>query len=134
MCILAVADTPTLILYITIYKRLSNEALSFLKNIDDSGKQIAISSMTLVEIVYLAEKDRISQDLLDFVVSFFDDIDSSLVEIVINNQIAQTMKQIPREQIPEMPDRIISATALYLEVPLITNDLKIRSSLVQTIW
>ena len=134
MSIHAVADTHTLIWYITNDKRLSNEAISFLTDIDDSSKQVAISSMTLVEIVYLAEKGRISQDMLDIVVSFFDDIDSSLVEISIDHEIAQAMTQIPREQIPEMPDRIISATALYLEVPLITSDLKIRNSLVPTIW
>ena len=30
--------------------------------------------------------------------------------------------------IPEMHDRFIAATALYLDLPLITNDLEIRES------
>jgi len=48
---------------------------------DDSEDQVAISSMTLVEIVYLAERSRIHPDLLEIVLSFLDDPDGSLVEI-----------------------------------------------------
>jgi predicted nucleic acid-binding protein len=33
-----------------------------------------------------------------------------------------------------MPDRIIAATALYLGVPLVTRDGKIRAADVETIW
>jgi len=43
------------------------------------------------------------------------------------------MKQIPREIVPDMPDRIIAATALQLQLPLISCDSKIRKVL-NTIW
>jgi predicted nucleic acid-binding protein len=36
-------------------------------------------------------------------------------------------------QIPDMPDRIIAATAVHLNVPLISRDGKIRVSGVNTI-
>lgn len=39
-----------------------------------------------------------------------------------------------RQIVPEMPDRIISATALYLNLPLITRDAQIIASIVETIW
>jgi predicted nucleic acid-binding protein len=49
--------------------------------------------------------------------------------------ISETMQQIDRQIVPEMPDRIIAATALYLDLPLITRDLKIQAlSNLQTIW
>ncbi len=35
---------------------------------------------------------------------------------------------------PDMPDRIIGATALHLGLPLITRDGKIRASDLRTIW
>jgi predicted nucleic acid-binding protein len=36
--------------------------------------------------------------------------------------------------VPEMPDRIIAATALYLGVPLVTQDLRIPATSLSTIW
>ncbi len=44
------------------------------------------------------------------------------------------MMAIPRDQVPDMPDRIIAATAAHLGVPLISRDGKIRASSVTTIW
>ena len=40
-----------------------------------------------------------------------------------------------RATVPEMPDRIIAATALHLNAPLITRDHKIQAlQNVQTLW
>ena len=48
--------------------------------------------------------------------------------------ISTSLRQIPRAAVPDMPDRIIAATALALELPLVTRDGKIRASNVETIW
>ena len=39
-----------------------------------------------------------------------------------------------RAQVPDMPDRIIAATALSLGLPLVTRDGRIRDSGIRTIW
>jgi len=45
------------------------------------------------------------------------------------------IRQIPGETVPEMPDRIIAATALSLNLPLVTRDLKIQAlTNLKTIW
>ncbi len=45
------------------------------------------------------------------------------------------IRQIPSETMPEMPDRIIAATSLSLNLPLVTRDLKIQSlTNLKTIW
>jgi PIN domain nuclease of toxin-antitoxin system len=45
------------------------------------------------------------------------------------------LSAIPRADIPDMPDRIITATAYQLGFPLITKDEKIRNSrVVPVIW
>jgi predicted nucleic acid-binding protein len=44
------------------------------------------------------------------------------------------MALINRDSIPDMPDRIIAATALHLGVPLISRDAKIRASNIATVW
>jgi predicted nucleic acid-binding protein len=59
----------------------------------------------------------------------------NLVVVPLDPPVAKAFTQIPREIVPEMGDRIIAATALYLGLPLVTKDHKIRNlSNIQTIW
>lgn len=44
------------------------------------------------------------------------------------------MRLVPRADVPDMPDRIVAATAVYFGVPVISRDARIRASNVQTIW
>ncbi len=44
------------------------------------------------------------------------------------------MLQVPREAIPDMPDRIVAATAIHLAVPILSRDGRIHTSRIQTIW
>jgi predicted nucleic acid-binding protein len=46
----------------------------------------------------------------------------------------QSLRQVGRSQIPDLPDRIIAATGLYLNVPVISRDRRIQSSTIDTIW
>ena len=48
--------------------------------------------------------------------------------------MAVAVRQIDRVAVPELPDRIIAATALHLGVPLLTRDERIRVSGVPTVW
>jgi predicted nucleic acid-binding protein len=47
---------------------------------------------------------------------------------------AAAVEPIDRNLVPDMPDRIIAATALSLRTVLISRDRKIRSSQIHTIW
>jgi len=60
--------------------------------------------------------------------------DALLVEIPFARNIALTLRQVDRSQIPDLPDRIIAATALYLNVLLISRDRRIQLSSIDTIW
>ena len=60
--------------------------------------------------------------------------DALLVEIPFDRNIALTLRQVDRSQIPDLPDRIIAATALYLNVPVISRDRGIQLSSIDTIW
>ncbi|MDJ0636239.1 MAG: hypothetical protein QNJ34_23865 [Xenococcaceae cyanobacterium MO_188.B29] len=57
-----------------------------------------------------------------------------LTEIPLDRNIVKALTQIERTQIPELPDRIIAATALYFQVPVISRDSRIKLSNIQTIW
>jgi PIN domain nuclease of toxin-antitoxin system len=57
-----------------------------------------------------------------------------LKEASFTGEVVETIRQVPRADIPDMPDRIVAATALYLGVPVISRDGRIRSSNVQAVW
>jgi PIN domain nuclease of toxin-antitoxin system len=44
------------------------------------------------------------------------------------------MRQVPRSEVPDLPDRIVAATGVYLGVPVISRDRMIRAASLKTIW
>ena len=54
--------------------------------------------------------------------------------VPVDEDIAFAIQQIPRDAVPDMPDRLIAASSLVLGVPLVTSDGKILSALSTTIW
>ncbi|MEG4226335.1 PIN domain-containing protein [Microcoleus sp. N9_B2] len=98
------------------------------------GNQVAFSSITLAEIVYLSERGRINSTTLDLLLREVESDDALLVEIPFDRNIALSLRQVDRSQIPDLLDRIIAATALYLNVPVISRDRRIQLSSIDTIW
>lgn len=129
-----VADTHTAIWYATADSLLSPAAKSFIDAAQAERQQIGLSSITLVEMVYLQEKGRIRPTTLTAVLALLDEIVPVLAERPVNRSISATVARINRAQIPDMPDRIIAASALSLNVPVSSRDRRIASSGIPTIW
>ena len=129
----AVADTHA-VMYIFADSRLSVTARTIIEERAAQGNQVAFSSITLAEIVYLSERGRINSTTLDLLLRVVESDDALLVEIPFDRNIALTLRQVDRSQIPDLPDRIIAATALYLNVPVISRDRRIQLSSIDTIW
>ncbi|MEG4486507.1 type II toxin-antitoxin system VapC family toxin [Microcoleus sp. D2_18a_B4] len=130
----AVADTHAVIWYIFADARLSVAARTTIEQIAAEGNQVAFSSITLAEILYLSERGRINSTTLDLLLREVESDEALLVEIPFDRNIALTLRQVDRSQIPDLPDRIIAATALYLNVPVISRDRRIQLSSIDTIW
>ena len=130
----AVADTHAVIWYLFDQPRLSARSSSIFTKAEETGDQIAVSSITFVEIVYLIEKGRISATTLERLDDELWKPDALLLEVFLDLQISKTMAAVSRDAIPDMPDRIIAATALHLGVPLISRDRRIQLSAVETVW
>ncbi|OCY13130.1 MAG: PIN domain protein [Microcystis aeruginosa CACIAM 03] len=113
----AVLDTHAVIWYLYADQRLSNLARQTIEQIGNSGDTVAVSSITLAEIVYLGEKGRISAQTIERLLIELDRENSILIEIPLARNIVVTMGGIERSDVPDLPDRIIAATALYLNVP-----------------
>lgn len=132
--IAAIADTHAVVWYLFDDSRLSVEAGAFIEVSAQRGNAIGVSSITLVEIIYLTEKGRIPPQTLDLIATAFQSADNVLVDVPFDLGVALVLPQIPWSVVPDMPDRIIAATALYLNVPVISRDGKIQASNLQTIW
>ena len=130
----AVADTHTIVWYLFGDPRLSRPALETMEEIAASDDHVAISSITLVEIVYLIEKAKLGVNALDQVDRALDDPNPMLLVAPLEREVVTAMKDIERSVVPALPDRVIAATAHALRVPLITKDARIWKSAVDTIW
>jgi len=130
----AVADTHAIIWYLFEDGRLSRVAKEFLDDAAQSGEQIGISAISLTEIVYLVEKAKINPETLERLLQSIEAGNAALVEIPVTGKIASRTREVSRDIVPDMPDRIIAATALELSVPIISRDGKIKASGLKTIW
>ena len=54
--------------------------------------------------------------------------------VPLDEQIAMKMTEVPRQNLPDLPDRVIAATALFYNIPVLSRDSRIRSSDIKTIW
>ena len=132
--IAGVADPHTAIWYLFNDDRLSLVAGDFIDRAAADGYRIAISSISLAEIVYLIEKARIPVNVYTELKTALADPEHVFKEAAFTSEVVEAMRQVPRDAIPDMPDRIVAATAVYFGVPVISRDGKIRTSFVQTIW
>ena len=130
-----VADTHAIIWYLRGPEKLSINAVTSLDNALNNGESIFISAISIVEMNYLVEKNRIPTGSLEQLLQLIDDPLVNLVVVPLDTPVAIAFTQIPRDVVPEMGDRIIAATSLYLGLPLVTKDHKIRNlSNIETIW
>ncbi len=128
------ADTHALLWYLFDPGRLSQPASAALDQAVSGGDRIVISAISLVETVYLVEKGRLPDVVLPRLTGALSAPDAELAVAPLTREVAEALPKIPRNIVPDMPDRIIAATALLLDVPLVTRDQKIRAARLTTIW
>ena len=129
-----VTDTHALIWYLEDSPRLGPAARKAFDACDRGEAIVYVPTICLVEIVYLHEKGRIPADLKAQLDAELQAGTSGLVLTALNAEVASTVARVARDEVPDMPDRIIAATALYLGLPLISRDCRIRLSNTNTIW
>lgn len=131
---MVVADTHVIIWNALAPEKLSKKAR---KHFDEANESdgIVFCDISLWEISMLMEKERLEIDVpfLEFI-----DLIKMTVHYIykpISPEIAEVSAMISQELNSDPADRLISATSICLNVPLITADNRIRRSRkVETIW
>ena len=113
--------------------KLSKKAVVAIEDARNTDRPLFISDITLFEVANLIGRQRVVIHIsLD---SFLEELESWLVVVSINRQIASLSVQLPDAYPSDPMDRLIGATAMVKGLPLITADERIRKSKVlETIW
>lgn len=133
------ADTNAIVWYLFDSGRLSTPAKTALATAASNGR-ILISAITLVELDYLAGRKSFPYaGALGHLVALLDDPAMPLEILPLTFGVAKVLGKVVRDEVPDMPDRIIGATAVAHQLPLVTADAKLLSSaslgaLVPVIW
>ena len=129
-----VTDTHALIYHLYNAKKLSNKVRDIFSRTDAGEYKIIVPAIVLVEIIFLAEKGRIAQDAADHIIKLLQGADNYRIA-PLDLDIAFALKMVDRTIVPDMPDQIITATALHLGLPLLTRDSQIAQfSRVDVVW
>ena len=132
--IVAIADTHAAIWYLFSDPRLGSAASAFIDATIANGDHIGVSAISLAEMVYLIEKGRIPANALTDLHAAIADPNAVLQHVPLDENVAMKMREVSRQDIPDLPDRVIAATAQLRGVPVLSRDSRIRTSTVQTIW
>ncbi len=129
-----VLDTHAVVWYLLGSDQLPEATYSLIDSAAAKGEPTYVSAISVVEIIYLLERQRIAATALDRLAQELNS-DYPLFTIVpLDYQVAERLREVPRSIVPDMPDRIIAATALQLGVSLVTRDRRIQAAGIQTIW
>ena len=115
------------------YAKISPRAQSAIEEARQKGRGLAVCGITLVEIARLASHGRIH--LTPDLEIFLSEVERHFVVLPITGSIALQASNLPTRYPRDPVDRIIGATALIEDIPLLTADRDIRNSrAIPTIW
>lgn len=129
-----VADSHAIVWYVQGSTRLSEDAAVALAEAE-AADGIVVSVATLVDLWYVTQTTQgVTVDDLARLRSTM--VTSPKVDLhPIYLAVADAAVSIPRAALGDPWDRFILATALALELPLVTRDAKIqKTALVETVW
>lgn len=130
----AVLGTHAAIWYLLDTRNLSETVFSLIDGATASDVPTYISAVSLVEVIYLVERGRIARNAFERFVDALGQNNPSFKVFPLDYNVASALRSIPRDVVPDMPDRIIAATTLHLGLPLVTRDRRLQAAGIQTIW
>jgi PIN domain nuclease of toxin-antitoxin system len=131
--LLILLDTHVVVWLAQEHQRISSRARATIEEAREKERGIAISDITLFEISLLASRERVN--FRPSVETTLSEVERQFIVLPITANIALQAFELPSNYPNDPVDRIIGATALVEDIPLITADRNIRNSrAIATIW
>lgn len=108
-------DTHALVWMLMTPQRLSPRARAEIQRACDAGEMIHVPTICLVEIASVIERRRLPDDVWQRVLSVVRG--GSLALVPLDTMIVETVRRVSPVEVPDLPDRIIAATAGFSEFP-----------------
>jgi len=122
-----VLDTHTVLWYLENSRELSSVARTTIEDAVRNTGQAYVSAI-------LVERQKLPLAALQRLQAALIDPSAGLFVAPVDADVASALQNIHRSGVPDMPDRIIAATALHLGLPLITRDRRLQSAGIKTVW
>ena len=99
--IAAVADTHAALWHLFDDPRLSSAAANFITEAATQRLKVALSAISLAEVVYLIEKGRLPASAYEDLTTALADPEHVLTEAAFTAAVVRAMRQIPRARLGE---------------------------------
>jgi PIN domain nuclease of toxin-antitoxin system len=130
---LILLDTHVVVWLAQEYHRVTPKARATIQEAREKEGGIAVSDITLFEIALLASRGRVN--FKPDVETTLSEVERQFIVLPITANIALQAFEFPAGYPKDPVDRVIGATALIEDIPLLTADTQIRRSrVVPTIW
>jgi PIN domain nuclease of toxin-antitoxin system len=131
--VLILLDTHVVIWLASDDSRISRPAQSAVAEARQSRRGLAISDFTLFELSLLFSKKKF--ELAVKPQAFLSEVERRFTVFPVTANVALQAFDLPADYPNDPVDRVIGATALIEDIPLVTADREIRKSrAVPTIW
>src|ERR1035437_4562632 len=101
--IAGVADTHAALWFLYGDPRLSAAAKGFFDKTAAARRNIALAPISLAEVVYLIEKNRLPPAAFDDLRKALVNPNHVLAEAPYTVEVVKSMRQVPRAEVPDMP-------------------------------
>jgi PIN domain nuclease of toxin-antitoxin system len=101
-------DTHAIVWYLSADARLSASAAEALDSATAAGELIHVPSICLVELTYLVEKGRLPVAARDRLIQALDDPATPCLLAPLDRNVADALESVSRDEVPDLPDRIVT--------------------------
>ncbi len=123
-----VTDTQCLLWHLNRDRHLPRVARSIFEAADKGQTQVLVPSMVLVESVFLLQRQRVAQAVVERLLQLPEEADASFCVVPLDMAVVQAVNDFGPAAVSELADRVIAATARALGLPLLTVDHAIAES------